>query len=151
MINLTINLSNKIQEYLEGKAQRLGRGNGAKLRVGFLEGASYPDGTSVALVAAVQNFGAPSRGIPPRPFFTNMVKNHQDEWPGVIEAALAAENYDAKEAMRWVGEHIAGELRQSILDTNDPPLAPATIRRKGFAKPLVDTGHLLNSIDYEVE
>jgi hypothetical protein len=30
-------------------------------------------------------------------------------------------------------------------------LKPATIRRKGFAKPLVDTGHMLNSIDHEVE
>ncbi|STM78062.1 Uncharacterised protein [Escherichia coli] len=30
---------------------------GKKLKVGFLEGATYPDGTSVAYIAAVQEFG----------------------------------------------------------------------------------------------
>ena len=30
-------------------------------------------------------------------------------------------------------------------------LAESTIARKGFAKPLVETGHMLNSVDYEVK
>jgi hypothetical protein len=42
-------------------------------------------------------------------------------------------------------------LQQSIRDTNDPPLAQATIARKGFAKPLIDTSVMINSVDYEVE
>ena len=49
------------------------------------------------------------------------------------------------------GEAIAGQLRQSIVDTNSPALAESTIRRKGFSKPLVDTGHMLQSVDYEVK
>ena len=49
-----------------------------------------------------------------------------------------------------MGQGISGQLKQSIVDTNEPPLAASTIARKGFAKPLVDTGHMLQSVDYEV-
>jgi hypothetical protein len=123
----------------------------ATLRVGFLENARYPDGTPVAMIAAIQDFGAPSVGIPPRPFFRNMIKNKEGEWPKAIAGVLKANNYDAVKTLEITGAAIAGQLRQSIIDTNSPPLAPSTIRRKGFAKPLVDTGHMLNSVDYEVQ
>lgn len=119
--------------------------------MGFLEKATYPDGTQVALVAAVQDFGAPSRGIPPRPFFRNMVKAKSPEWPAAIEAGLKANRYDAKRTLEQVGEAIAGQLRQSIADFEGVPLKPATIARKGFSKQLVDTGVLLGSVDYETE
>lgn len=36
-------------------AKRLGKAD--LLKVGFLEGATYPDGTNVAMVAATQEFG----------------------------------------------------------------------------------------------
>lgn len=120
------------------------------LRVGFLNGATYPDGTSVPMVAAIQEFGAPSRGIPPRPFFRNMVAAHSHEWPAKLGQALQNAGMNPTQAMGQMGALISGELRQSIADTNDPPLAASTIKRKGFAKPLVDTGHMLGSIDFEV-
>lgn len=120
------------------------------VKVGFLEKAKYPDGTSVALIAALQDFGAPSVGIPPRPFFRNMVAAKNGEWPEAVRTLLKDNNYAAGTVLRLMGEGIAGQLRQSIVDTNDPPLKPATIARKGSSKPLVDTGVLINSIDFEV-
>lgn len=120
------------------------------LRVGFLSKATYPGGTPVALIAAIQNWGAPAAGIPPRPFFSNMVHDKSPEWPRAIGNLLVAHNYDAEKVMRLAGEAIVGQLRQSIVDTNEPPLAPSTIKRKGFSKPLIDTGHMFNSADYEV-
>lgn len=119
------------------------------VRIGFLEGSTYPDGTSVPLVAASQEFGT-SR-IPPRPFFRNMIKAHLQEWSGQIANLLAANGYDARGTLTTMGQVVKEELQQSIRDTNDPPLAPATVKAKGFSKPLIDTGHMLNSIDYEVE
>lgn len=119
------------------------------MRVGFLADARYPDGTQVAAVAAFQDFG--TRTIPPRPFFRNMVAEKSPEWPDAIARNLIANNYDAERTLRTVGEAIAGQLRQSIIDTNEPPLAERTIRRKGFEKPLVDTGHMLASVDYEIK
>lgn len=123
----------------------------ATLRVGFLEGATYPDGRSVAMVASIQEFGAPRAGIPPRPFFRNMIAAKSPEWPEAIGALLKANNYDLAATYAKAGEAIAGQLRQSIVDTNSPALAESTVRRKGFSKPLVDTGHMLNSVDYEVK
>lgn len=120
------------------------------LRVGFLENATYPNGTSVALVAAIQNFGAPKVGIPPRPFFSNMVREKSGGWPDAIAKNLKATGMDVRAALERVGEGIKGQLQQSIIQTNSPPLAQSTIDRKGSAKPLVDTGHMLASVDYEV-
>lgn len=144
------------------------------LRVGFLENATYPSGPRpalrarykkrravraikgagvlpVAMIAAIMEFGAARRGIPPRPFFRNMIASKQGEWPKAIAGLLKQTNYDAQKTLRLTGEAIAGQLRQSIIDTNSPPLKPATIRRKGFSKPLVDTSHMLRSVDYEVK
>ena len=139
----------KLEDYLNELARSLR--SGAAVKVGFLENATYPDGTKVAMVAAIQDFGAPSVGIPPRPFFRNMVAAKKDEWPRAVAQLLKANNYDARKTLEQAGAAIAGQLRQSIIDTNDPPLSPRTIARKGSRKPLVDTGVLLNSIDYEVE
>ena len=63
------------------------------------------------------------------------------------------------------GAAIAGQLKQSIIDTNSPPLKEATIVAKGgkhgtiynpkdpstfAAKPLIDTGTMLNAINHQV-
>lgn len=122
----------------------------SKLRVGFLENATYPNGTLVGMIAAIQDFGAPRVNIPPRPFFRNMIADKKDEWPVAIAGLLKSSDYDVKYALEQTGQAISGQLRQSIVDTNTPPLKPQTIARKGFDKPLVDTGHMLNSIDYEI-
>jgi hypothetical protein len=130
-------------------ASNLGSGR-AEVRVGFLEGARYPDGTPVATIAAIQNFGAPSRGIPPRPFFSSMIEAKSPGWGDSFVGVLKAANYDVGLSLARFGEGIAGQLRQSIRDTNAPPLAQATIDRKGFAKPLIDTGVMFNSVGVEV-
>lgn len=146
----TMNGGAKLRAALREIANGL-TGQNVIVRVGFLEGARYPDGKPVAMIAAIQEYGAPSVGIPPRPFFRNMIKDKSEEWPAGIAIQLKETDYDAPMTMARTGEAIAGQLRQSIIDTNMPPLAESTIRRKGFDKPLVDTGHMLNSINYEVK
>lgn len=120
------------------------------VEVGFLSGATYPDGTSVAVVAAANEFGVPSRGQPPRPFFRNMIADKQASWPKAIE-----ENYkrtgDLHTTFDRMGQGIKGQLQDSIRQLTDPPLAASTVRRKGHDKPLIDTGHMLNSVDYRVK
>lgn len=119
-----------------------------ELRVGFLEGATYPDGTPVPKVAFWNEFGT-SRS-PPRPFFRGMIRENSGAWPGEIATLLSRTDYDPERTLGLMGERIVGQLRQSIRDLQSPPLAPSTVRAKGFAKPLIDTGHMLNSADYEV-
>jgi len=153
------------------------------VRAGFLEGATYPDGgLPVAAVAAIQNFGAPNAGIPPRPFFSNMVKEKGPGWADALARILVSNEFDAEKALALMGEGVSGQLRQSIIETLAPPLSQITLMLRKMrsedqglvvtgatvgeaarrldagespggvsTKPLVDTGHLLNSVGYEVE
>lgn len=151
----------KFEAVLKDIANKLG--HKAVLQVGFLEGATYPDGTNVAFVAAMNEFGhrvgaAPAAGerdertvVPPRPFFRNMIADKSGEWPEAIGGLLTATDYDVEKTLELTGEAIQGQLQQSIIDTNSPPLAPSTIARKGSEKPLVESGHMLNSVDFIVK
>lgn len=121
------------------------------VEVGFLEKASYPDGTSVPLVAAINEYGAPSRGQPPRPFFRRMIAQKSPEWPNATARLLETNDFDARRTLEQVGAAIKGQLQQSIVDLVDPPLAPATVARKGFDKPLINTSNMLKSVDYRVK
>lgn len=139
----------------------------AKLRVGFLENATYPDGTPVAFVAAVQNFGAPKVGIPPRPFFSNVIKNNQDKkWPQAMALLLKKNHYDVAKTLGMMGLGIRDQIQQSIRDTNSPALKPRTIISKGGtadmkynkkdpstfpAKPLIRSGNMINSVNYDIK
>lgn len=138
----------KLKAALAELARRIDRAG--TLRVGFLEGATYEDGTPVAMIAAIQNFGAPAQGIPPRPFFSNMIREKSPRWAEQLAELLKRNHNDVDVALEQMGAGIKGQLQQSIVDTNAPPLKPATIRRKGFAKPLIETSNMINSVDYEV-
>lgn len=138
----------KIESTLKELAEKIG--TASAVRVGFLEGSTYPDGTSVPMVAAIHNFGAPGAGIPPRPFFSNVVAAGRKKWGKTMVSLLKQNDYDAEKTLRLMGEGIKGEIQNSINNGAYAPLKPATVRRKGFNKPLIDTGHMLNSVDYEV-
>lgn len=120
------------------------------LKVGFYGGATYPDGTSVADVAVFNEFGVPSHGQPPRPFFRNMIASQAPKWPGMAARLMEGNNMDVAATLDLMGQEIAGRLAESINTLTEPPLAPSTIARKGFSKPLIDTATMLRAISYEV-
>lgn len=121
------------------------------VKVGFLEGATYPSGESVALVASVQEFGSSSQGIPPRPFFRTMIAKDAPGWGGEMAKVLKATDYDAAQTLGLMGERLKGQLQDSVLHVSGPALKPETVARKGFATLLIDSSVMINSIDYEVE
>ena len=146
MPRVTITGGDKMGPYLQGMADRLATAK--TVDVGFLAGATYSDGTSVPMVAALNEFG--TGRAPPRPFFRTMVAEKQGEWGPATADLLKANNYDAAQTLEQVGAAIAGQLRQAIVSFDGAPLAPATIKAKGFATPLIDTGHMSNSVDHRV-
>lgn len=97
------------------------------VEVGFPETARYEDGTLVAMVAAIQEFGAPAAGIPPRPFFRTMIAKHRDAWGPGLGGILAANGMDVEAGLKGLGQVIEGQLRQSIVDMNSPALSPTTL------------------------
>lgn len=120
-----------------------------QLKVGFLEGATYPDGRPVPMVAATNEFGNPANNQPPRPFFRNAISNHETEWQDAT-ASLIENGDETRDVLSLLGEIIVDDIKESIRSLDSPPLSPVTIARKGFDKPLIDTKNMLDSVSYEV-
>ena len=169
-------------------------GQGAHVRVGFLEGATYADGKSVAYIASIQEFGGvaeiPEREqeiyrslnksgyfnkkgrfvrreksnfatthiipahtvtIPPRPFMRDTIANNRDGWGQMLGDNLKKKGYNVDEALAVCGEEMTDQMKAEIKALDDPPNARSTIRKKGFDNPLIDTGHMRDSVSSEVK
>lgn len=138
-----------LARYLKNIADKVG--NGEYVRVGFLEGATYPDGTSVAMVAAANEFGDPAHGRVARPFFRDVLAVGRLEWGGKLAKIMKATGNDAATALEHMGTLMRDEIQDAIIYFDDPPLKQSTIDRKGSAKPLVETKVMLRAVDYEVK
>jgi hypothetical protein len=169
----------KLEKVLRGMAARVQKAN--TVQVGFLESAqSYAGGLPTAAVAAIQEYGAPKVGIPPRPFFRTMISKESPGWPDMIADLLKVHDYDANKVLSNMGEEMVGQLKQSINELTDPPLSPVTLMLRKMVgpngvvtsykqvveararvaagesyggvstKPLIWSSHLINSVAFRV-
>lgn len=123
------------------------------VQIGLPSGINYEDGTSVAYVAAIQEFGSPASGIPPRPFFKPTVKSQSKGWGAKIGKGVTQVrngNLTADMVLEAVGRVAVADLQATINSVSSPPLKPSTIAAKGFDKPLIDTGLMIASIQSKV-
>lgn len=152
-MDLTLKGGEKLLQKLDEISQRVA--SGEVLKVGFLEGSMHSvkgeKGEPIpnAQIAAWQEFGT-SR-IPARPFFRNAIAEKSERWAKVLGKAVVATEYDIKTALEMTGEVIQSDIQQSITETNSPPLAPSTVKKKGFDKPLIDTGEMQRAVAYRVD
>ena len=92
--------------------------------------------------------------IPARPFFRPMIAEKAPTWGEELGERLVAANYDVTKALNGMCKLMAGQLVASIDAVTEPLLKPATIKRKGFARPLVDRGDMRRAVaehGYEVK
>lgn len=138
-----------------------------KLRVivGWLESARYDDGTPVAGVAAVHEFGSPIRNIPPRPFMRVAVNTNTNEWKKILESGakgILKGTHTAYQVAELLGLKVTADIKKAIVSVTEPALAKSTIaakRRKladqktvgSLDKPLVETGTMINAVTHEVQ
>lgn len=142
---------------LEAIAKKMG---GGEVSIGFMENATYPDGTPVASVAFWNEFGTST--APARPFFRTMIAKESPQWASKMARQAKGTNYNGPKVLALMGEDIGGALVESIIAVNSPPLAESTILARAknvkrgdevsptIAKPLIDTGHMKNSVSYQV-
>lgn len=116
--------------------------------VGLPKGSNdYPDGTSVIMVGAVQEFGSPARGIPQRSYLRSTVVEERRKYKSLfkrLSEKIVKGQIDQTKALGIIGLQVQTDVRAKITDIKEPPL----VAREG--NPLVDTGHLRQSIVYEV-
>ena len=127
--------------------QAVDKAAGGTVRVGIIESQTYPDGESVAQVAYWNEYGTAT--IPARPFFRNTIAEKQGEWADKA-AELLKQSDDTSHALALIGEGVKGDIVEAIQNFSDPPNADSTVKRKGFDKPLIDTGDLWRAIQSEV-
>ena len=120
--------------------------NTSRLRVGFIDSATYPDGQNVASVAFWNEYG--TARIPPRPFMRTTIAQNRENWVEMVRKLVPIHGADL--SLLKLGEEMKGKLVFSILSWVEPPNAPYTIKKKGFNKPLVETAQMSRSISYEL-
>lgn len=111
------------------------------------EGTPYP----LALQAYIKEHGSPAYRVPPRPFLEPGIEKHLDLVESGMKAALqdVLDGGDGKAQRERLGATMAAKVQAYFEEDNGwPPNAPSTIKKKGSAQPLVDTGALRQSITY---
>ena len=123
------------------------------VKVGLPKGSNaYPDGTSVIDVGIWNEFG--TEHIPERSFLRSGIGANLGEYKKFNKGALLQiqrKRMSVPKALGQLGVLAAGHVREMIDEVKFPANAPSTIRRKrGSTNPLVDTGHLKQSVTHEV-
>ena len=125
----------------------------SRIRIGVLGSETYPDGTSVAEVGEMHEFGL---GVPQRSWLRDFV----DVNDGLIKAdfrsiarAVEARRGTLLAGLTQLGAKIVAGIQVRIANQIPPALAESTLlrRRHGGTVPLIDTGQLRSSISFVVE
>lgn len=122
-----------------------------EIQVGFQGDQKYEDGTSIAQVAAINEFGASD--IPERPFMRQSFENHEGELQAACDAAqrLVSSGSSAEQALQQIGVVAKGLVQDEIVNGGFVPNAESTIKKKGSEQPLIDTGTMRQSVNFVVK
>ena len=123
-----------------------------RVQIGYFADQKYADGTDLAMVAAVNEFGSAEAGVPERPFMRRANVGLDGVLRPLVRQAMrsnlgAVGVRDAKK----IGLVVKGRIQKSIRDLDSPPNAPSTIARKGSSSPLIDEGTMLTGVDVRIE
>lgn len=122
-----------------------------EVRVGFQGDEKYEDGTTIAEVAAYNEFG--SSDTPERPFMRQSFENHESELQAACDAAnrLVSSGGSADQALQQIGVVAKGLVQEEIVNGGFAPNAESTIKKKGSEQPLIDTGTMRQSVNFVVK
>lgn len=123
-----------------------------EVRIGFQAGdASEDDGTDICDVAAWNELGT-SR-IPARPFIRQSVDNHEGEINAFLQSKKKelVSGANAEQVLKQIGIFQKDLMQNEITTGSFIPNAPSTIRKKKSSKPLIDTGRMRQSVNYQIK
>lgn len=125
------------------------------VKVGIQAGDKTSDGKeNLAYIAGVHEYGSSDGHIPQRSFIRTALDNNKGEINN-LKDKLAGKIVDGsvapEAALNLIGLKVAGMIQENITDGDFVPNAPSTVRAKGSAKPLIDTGHMRASVRHVLE
>lgn len=123
---------------LKARLDAIGEGfDGMEAKVGFPSNIQYEDGTPVAFIATIQNYGAPASKIPPRPFMSPAFNKNKDKWVKVLADGVqkvAKGSGTAFDALDHAGRIAAIDVQVAIADIDSPELSPITVLLRKWKK-----------------
>jgi hypothetical protein len=113
----------KLDALISGLGDREGQ-------VGWFSDAQYENGTPVAYVAAIQEFGSPKNSIPPRSFMRTTVMERRQEWAKIAKdgsKAILNGTIDGTQAMEGLALQAKGDVQAKIASIQEPKLSDLTL------------------------
>jgi hypothetical protein len=150
--NVSINLAvlDQIKDHLTA---------GSYVKVGILGANAVRqegDGASNVDIGITQEFGSFSKNIPPRSFLRMPIQTKQKQILAFVGSKKVMDcllSGKVERGLAFIGMYAESWVQSAFASRGFgkwKPNAPATIRRKGSDKPLIDTAELRRSISSEV-
>ena len=135
----------KLQKILKELADK-------EVRVGFQQGkTTEEDGTDVCDIAAWNELGTVN--MPSRPFLRMSVDDNSDKINSFMSAQKRSiiNGESAGRILMKIGIFQIDLIQEKITEGSFAPNAPSTIKAKGSSKPLIDTGRMRQSVNFEIK
>ncbi|WP_116892083.1 hypothetical protein [Pseudomonas syringae] len=120
-----------------------------KVKTGFFED-TYEDGVPVAQVAAWNEYG--TRFHPQRPFMQESLEQAKQKIIQALKLAFKSAikgDRASRRIMKSLGALVVKEMKATI-SSYPGGNSPSTIARKGFDRPLFETGKMIESVKFKI-
>lgn len=117
------------------------------------EGESIVDSSVDLLDVALWNELGTSTA-PSRPFLRQSVDNNKDKINAFFQAqlkTLLAGRATAEDVLKKTVVFMKGLVQETIKEGDFPANAPSTVKKKGSDRPLIDTGHMRQSVETVID
>lgn len=135
----------KFQKMLKELAEK-------EVRVGFQQGkAADENGTDICDIAAWNELGTVH--IPARPFLRQSVDDNLSKINNFLQEKKKdlVSGISAEQVLKEIGIFQKDLIQEKITDGDFAPNAESTVKKKGSSKPLIDTGRMRQSVNYEIK
>lgn len=139
-MNISLNININSAKMLNSISKRFEKYNKTTvLEVGIFDADN-------AKIAYYNEFGTSK--IPARPFIRRTIREKKNQLLQMIGRLLKTK--DINQSFAIAGEFLANAMKMKIVNGVFIKNAPSTVRNKGFNKPLIHTGSMVNSIKFKV-
>ena len=121
--------------------------DGRGVKVGLMGTETGEDGTRVVDIAVYNEYG--TGRIPPRPFMRTFAAKGEVKQVAAKLGQKVNQGIDVTAILTTLGAWYAQAQKDHVIHSSWTPNAPSTIRKKGSAKPLIDTGQMVNAITWK--
>lgn len=125
-----------------------------EVHVGIQNDGAEHDGKLIAAYAAANEFGAPRAGVPERSFMRSSFDDKVPELNQTVERIrdlVVQGALDPQGGAELLGQLHEGHIVAKINSNVPPALKPATIRRKGSSRTLVNQSYMKGAVRWIVK